>query len=78
MEMNETRQNCEEKANRQITEKDEQRCMNDSKCSRCCDLVSQKASRQSLPETHVFLVLAKKSKPVAKFCDETKNNLRTT
>jgi hypothetical protein len=49
MEMNETRQNCEEKPDRQIIRKNEQRCVNDSDCCRRCDQVSQKASSHFLP-----------------------------
>jgi hypothetical protein len=50
MEMNETGQNCEEKADRQIIEKDEQGYVNDSNCCRRCDQVSQKASSHFLPD----------------------------
>ena len=43
MKMNETGQNCEKKADRQIIEEHEQRCVNDSNCCRRCDQVSQKS-----------------------------------
>ena len=43
MKMNETGQNCEKKADRQIIEEYEQRCVNDSNCCRRWDQVSQKS-----------------------------------
>ena len=48
MEMNEAGQNCEEKADRQVIKKAEQRCVNDSDRRRRCDRVLQKASSHSL------------------------------
>ena len=48
MEMNEAGQNCEEKADRQVIKKAEQRCVNDSDRRRHCDRVLQKASSHSL------------------------------
>src|SRR3954467_12451336 len=44
MDVNKAGQNREEKANRQIIEKDEQRCVDDSGCCRGLDQVSQRAS----------------------------------
>jgi hypothetical protein len=44
MEMNEAGQNCEEKANGQVTKEAEQSCVNDSNRCRVRDQVSQKAS----------------------------------
>jgi hypothetical protein len=43
MKMNETGQNCEKKADRQIIEEYEQRCVNDSNCCRRWNQVSQKS-----------------------------------
>ena len=50
MEMNETGQNCEEKADGQITKEAEQSCVNDSNRHRVRDQVSQKASSHFLPD----------------------------
>jgi hypothetical protein len=51
MEVHETGHNCEEKADRQIIGKYEQRCMNDSDCCGVRDQVVQKAF------THVLQAL---------------------
>jgi len=48
MKMNEAGQNCEEKANSQITKEAEQSCVNDSNRCRVRDQVSQKASSLAL------------------------------
>jgi hypothetical protein len=50
MEMNKTGQNCEEKADHQVIEKNEQRRVNDSNCCRRCNHVPQKAFTHSLPD----------------------------
>jgi len=50
MEMNEAGQDCEEKADRQVIKKAEQRCVNDSDCRRRCDRVFQKASSRPLAD----------------------------
>jgi hypothetical protein len=58
MEMNKTGQNCEEKADHQVIEKNEQRRVNDSNCCRRCNLVASESLHPFSPRPLVASALA--------------------